>query len=114
MDLPDLFDRLTKTSDYKELSKLPNLPIGDRETVRKGLANLPPQINAAKDKEMGEMMGKLKEVCLTLLDTRLILIALQLGNGILKPFGLSTDMFKFNKDENTGGYSMAFDQSQKS
>lgn len=45
---------------------------------------------AAKETEMGEMMGKLKD----------------LGNGLLKPFGLSTDSFKFEKDEKTGGYSI--------
>ncbi|MCJ1403359.1 hypothetical protein MMC11_006582 [Xylographa trunciseda] len=80
--------------DYKLLSKMPNLPVQDQKVVRGALATLPPRINAAKDKEMGEMMGKLKE----------------LGNGLLKPFGLSTDMFKMNQDPSTGGYNMSFDQ----
>ncbi|MCJ1265100.1 hypothetical protein MMC22_004975 [Lobaria immixta] len=80
--------------DYKLLSQLPNLPVADKRIVQKALASLPPLINAAKEKEMGDMMGKLKE----------------LGNGILKPFGLSTDNFKMTKDEASGGYSMQFNQ----
>ncbi|KAI9732098.1 MAG: hypothetical protein M1834_004194 [Cirrosporium novae-zelandiae] len=78
--------------DYKQLSQMPNLPPQDKKIVQRALATLPLRINAAKDKEMGEMMGKLKE----------------LGNGILKPFGLSTDNFQMAKDEKSGGYSMNF------
>lgn len=84
--------------DYKLLATTPEylsqLPVPDQKTVRKALVELPPRVNEAKDKEVGEMMGKLKE----------------LGNGILKPFGLSTDMFKMNQDPSTGGWSMNFDQ----
>lgn len=70
------------------------LPPSDQRTVRSALVTLPPRVNEAKEHEVGEMMGKLKD----------------LGNGILKPFGLSTDMFKMVKDENTGGYSLSFEQ----
>ncbi|MCJ1245467.1 hypothetical protein MMC30_002671 [Trapelia coarctata] len=80
--------------DYRELSKMSKLPAQDRRVAQSALATLPSRINAAKEKEMGEMMSKLKE----------------LGNGILKPFGLSTDMFKMNKDPSTGGYNMSFEQ----
>ena len=80
--------------DYKTLSQSPNLSSQDRRVVQRALVELPARINVAKESEMGEMMGKLKE----------------LGNGILKPFGLSTDNFKMNKDEKTGGYSMNFNQ----
>ena len=82
--------------DYKALSKLPSLPPQDNKIVQKALAELPLQINRAKENEMGDMIGKLKE----------------LGNGILKPFGLSTDNFQMTKDEKTGGYSMNFNQNQ--
>lgn len=66
----------------------------DARTVRESGARLAPRLNAARDAEMAEMMGKLKG----------------LGNSILKPFGLSTDNFQFVKDEKSGGYSMNFDQ----
>ncbi|KAL8830448.1 MAG: hypothetical protein Q9170_005731 [Blastenia crenularia] len=76
--------------DYQSLSSSSSLPPSDMKVVNTALRTLPPQIATAKEREMGEMMGKLKE----------------LGNGILKPFGLSTDSFKFEKDEKTGGYSI--------
>ena len=102
-----------RVTDYRELAKMPALPLQDRKIVQKALAALPPRINAAKEKEMGEMMGKLKEVgCCFLSDGSVKTYAdmLQLGNGILRPFGLSTDNFNMVKDEATGGYSMNFNQ----
>jgi tetratricopeptide (TPR) repeat protein len=48
--------------DYKLLSQMSNLPPGDRNIVQQQLKQLPPRTKAAQEKEMGEMMGKLKEV----------------------------------------------------
>lgn len=87
----------TALSDYQTLAKpeyFHNLPSSDQKTVIDMLRALPPRVEAAKKAEVDEMMDKLK----------------QLGNGILKPFGLSTDMFKMVQDPNTGGWSMNFDQ----
>ncbi|KAI9781651.1 MAG: hypothetical protein M1839_005868 [Geoglossum umbratile] len=80
--------------DYRLLSKMDHLPPADRKTVQSRLLSLPARLDAAKQAEIGQMMGKLKE----------------LGNGILKPFGLSTDNFNMTKDPATGGYSMQFNQ----
>lgn len=87
----------TALSDYQTLSAPPYfqaLPSSDQRTVLDMLRTLPPRVEAAKKAEVDEMMGKLK----------------QLGNGILKPFGLSTDMFNMVQDPATGGWSMNFDQ----
>lgn len=48
--------------DYKTLSQMPNLSAADRKIVQKQLVSLPPRTKAAQEKEMGEMMGKLKQV----------------------------------------------------
>ncbi|KAH8913033.1 hypothetical protein BR93DRAFT_126855 [Coniochaeta sp. PMI_546] len=79
-------------ADYKTLSTMTNLSPADKKIVQAQLRLLPPRVKAAQEKETAEMWAKLKD----------------LGNGILKPFGLSTDNFKMVKDEKTGGYSMNF------
>ncbi|RMZ91877.1 hypothetical protein DV736_g847, partial [Chaetothyriales sp. CBS 134916] len=82
--------------DYQLLASpeyFSTLPASDQKTVGQALVTLPPRVNEAKDREVGEMMGKLKE----------------LGNGILRPFGLSTDMFKMTQGAD-GGWSMSIDQ----
>jgi hypothetical protein len=43
-----------------------NLSLADRKIVQKQLVMLPPRTKAAQEKEMGEMMGKLKQVSLFL------------------------------------------------
>lgn len=82
--------------DYNSLQALPKgtLASADLQFVAKQLKQLPDRTKKAKDAEMAEMMSKLKE----------------LGNGILRPFGISTDNFQMVKDEKTGGYSMNFNQ----
>ncbi|KAH6856932.1 hypothetical protein B0I37DRAFT_86874 [Chaetomium sp. MPI-CAGE-AT-0009] len=78
--------------DYKRLAGMANLTAADKKVVQAQLRVLPPLAKAAQEKETAEMWSKLKE----------------LGNGLLKPFGMSTDNFKMVKDEKTGGYSMNF------
>ncbi|KAJ4300598.1 hypothetical protein N0V88_003277 [Collariella sp. IMI 366227] len=78
--------------DYKRLAAMANLAATDKKIVQAQLRALPPRAKAAQEKETAEMWGKLKD----------------LGNGLLKPFGLSTGNFNMIKDEKTGGYSMNF------
>ncbi|CAK7264635.1 hypothetical protein SEPCBS119000_001098 [Sporothrix epigloea] len=82
--------------DYSSLQALPRgtLASADMQFVARQLKQLPDRITKAKDSEMADMMSKLKE----------------LGNGLLRPFGISTDNFQMVKDEKTGGYSMNFNQ----
>jgi hypothetical protein len=41
---------------------MPDLSATDKKVVQKALAVLPARTKVAQEKEMGEMMGKLKEV----------------------------------------------------
>ena len=48
--------------DYKVLASLQTLSADDMRVVTKSLRELPERINNAREQEMGEMLGKLKEV----------------------------------------------------
>ncbi|KAJ5366244.1 hypothetical protein N7541_000185 [Penicillium brevicompactum] len=80
------------SEDYQALVAIETVSADDKRIAQRALRELPARINQAKEKEMGDMMGKLKD----------------LGNGILNPFGLSTDNFNFVQDPKTGGYNMNF------
>lgn len=74
-----------------------SLTATDKRSVVESARALGPRLNKAKEEEVAEMMGKLKG----------------LGNSFLKPFGLSTENFKFEQDAKTGGYSMNFEQNPR-
>lgn len=64
MGLYPTWDLSTDVSpDYKTLSQMRNLTEADRTVVQRQLQRLPPRIKEAQEREMGEMMGKLKQVC---------------------------------------------------
>ncbi|CAF1175978.1 unnamed protein product [Adineta steineri] len=74
--------------DYQKILELdPN-----NNQARKEVYTLPDQIKERNEKMKEEMLGKLKD----------------LGNMILKPFGLSTNNFKLQQDPSTGSYNVNF------
>ncbi|XP_014271706.1 tetratricopeptide repeat protein 1 [Halyomorpha halys] len=90
--------QLYETSDkldeaLEDFKKILEYDSSHREAME-ACMRLPPIINERNEKMKTEMMGKLKD----------------LGNMILKPFGLSTNNFQMVQDPNTGGYSISFKQ----
>ncbi|KAG5681924.1 hypothetical protein PVAND_011327 [Polypedilum vanderplanki] len=79
--------------DYK---KILELDPGNHE-ARSAQIRLPPLINERNEKMKEEMIEKLKD----------------LGNLVLRPFGLSTKNFEMKQDPSTGSYSINFNQNPK-
>ncbi|NWR57082.1 TTC1 protein, partial [Bucorvus abyssinicus] len=76
--------------DYKAvLEKDPSV-----HQAREACVRLPRQIEERNEKLKKEMLGKLKD----------------LGNLVLRPFGLSTENFQIKQDSSTGSYSINFVQ----
>ncbi|XP_026213824.1 tetratricopeptide repeat protein 1 [Anabas testudineus] len=90
-ELYEQTDKLDEAlEDYKKvLDRDPN-----QSSARQACMRLPQQIQERNEKLKEEMMSKLKD----------------LGNMILRPFGLSTNNFQVNQDQDTGSYSINFVQ----
>jgi tetratricopeptide (TPR) repeat protein len=87
-------DKLDESlEDFKKALEL------DPENIEARAASirLPPRINERNEKMKAEMIDKLKD----------------LGNMILRPFGLSTSNFEMKQDPSTGSYSVNFNQGAK-
>nr|CAB3267323.1 tetratricopeptide repeat protein 1-like [Phallusia mammillata] len=94
---------LRRAQLYEDTEKLDEA-LGDYKSVieidpsvqqaREACMRLPQQINERNEKMKEEMMGKLKE----------------LGNMVLKPFGLSTNNFQMQQNPETGSYNVQFVQ----
>ncbi|CAG0895606.1 unnamed protein product [Darwinula stevensoni] len=85
-------DRLDEAlKDYQQLCELDP----SNRTGREALIRLPPLVQEKNEKLKAEMLDKLKD----------------LGNMVLKPFGLSTENFNVAKDPQTGNYSINFQNS---
>lgn len=81
-------------ADYSKIVELDPSSI----EARTHITRLKPIIDERNERMKAEMMGKLKD----------------LGNMILKPFGLSTNNFQLQQDPNSGSYSVNFQQNSGS
>ncbi|XP_057585872.1 tetratricopeptide repeat protein 1 [Hippopotamus amphibius kiboko] len=90
-ELYEKTDKLDEAlEDYKSiLEKDPSV-----HQAREACMRLPKQIEARNERLKEEMLGKLKD----------------LGNLVLRPFGLSTENFQIKQDSSTGSYSINFVQ----
>ncbi|KAM5217762.1 tetratricopeptide repeat protein 1 [Hipposideros larvatus] len=90
-ELYEKTDKLDEAlEDYKSiLEKDPSI-----QHAREACMRLPKQIEERNEKLKEEMLGKLKD----------------LGNLVLRPFGLSTENFQIKQDSSTGSYSINFVQ----
>ncbi|KAH3787028.1 tetratricopeptide repeat protein 1-like isoform X2 [Dreissena polymorpha] len=90
----EIYEKLDKLDEaLADYQKILELDPG-QHSARAACLRLPDQIKERNEKLKTEMIGKLKE----------------LGNMVLRPFGLSTNNFQLNQDPNTGGYSVNFVQ----
>ncbi|XP_045647985.1 tetratricopeptide repeat protein 1 [Ursus americanus] len=90
-ELYEKTDKLDEAlEDYKSiLEKDPSI-----HQAREACMRLPKQIEERNERLKAEMLGKLKD----------------LGNLVLRPFGLSTENFQIKQDSSTGSYSINFVQ----
>ncbi|CAG4958017.1 unnamed protein product [Colias eurytheme] len=84
-------DKLDESlADFKKVLELDP----SHAAARAAVIRLPPMIEERNEKLKTEMLGKLKD----------------LGNMILRPFGLSTENFQLQQDPDTKGYKINFKQ----
>jgi hypothetical protein len=79
--------------DYTALTQILPKSSPLYQQAQRSLTSLPTRIRTQQEKEKDEMLSKLKDI----------------GDGLLGRFGLSTNNFKFDKQEG-GGYSMRFER----
>lgn len=79
-------------ADYRKVLELDP----DSREAHQACVTLPQEIAERNEKLKAEMMGKLKD----------------LGNLVLRPFGLSTDNFNVVNNADTGGFNISFQQNK--